>query len=247
MSTHGTGTSSHPGTQLVPCTPHALTASLGGQGGAAPYPACSTGTPATAHTRAGGRGLGSSSSSSSSGHSFLSCTPMLPTALVGSITEKWVPKSCVHPYSVTQWPQQPGPGQPVCVRAQQSLAASSCAWLPAAVPGCLSLRARVWRGPRRGHAALLRVKRADDSAKEHQPPHLFWGHQGCQRREPCLQRQARPCSCHRDLCCSGYRDTGSSAGSCGEEQQDRACRIFGKGREKPCQLASSSSLPSPTR
>lgn len=33
----------------------------------------------------------------------------------------------------------------------------------------------------------------------------------------------------------------------GEEQQDRACRAFGKGREKRCQLPSSSSLPSPTR
>lgn len=33
----------------------------------------------------------------------------------------------------------------------------------------------------------------------------------------------------------------------GEEQQDRACGIIGKGKEKRCQLASSSSFPSPTR
>lgn len=33
----------------------------------------------------------------------------------------------------------------------------------------------------------------------------------------------------------------------GEEQHDRACGIFGRGREKRCQLARSSSLPSPSR
>lgn len=138
----------------------------------------------------------------------------------------------MHPHSVTQWPWQPGLGQPGVCQGP-------------AVPGRSSLWAGVRGSPCRGHAALLRVKSGDDSAKEHHPPHPFWGHRGCPCRETCLQRQARPCSCHRGFCCSGHRDPGWGAGGCRRGTAGSGLRDIWEGKRKAMPVCEQQLAPLP--
>lgn len=133
--------------------------SQGGQGGAAPYPVTLPAAVAfqqqSTHMEVMGPGL-----------LILLLWPQLPV---------------LHSHAAhRQGHGEMGP-QKLCVppicnpMAMATRAGSSSVCHSPGVPGCSSLRARVWCSPCRGHTALLRVKRADDSAKEHHPPHPFWG------------------------------------------------------------------------
>lgn len=162
MSTRNTGTNSSwhtAGPLNTPCT-HGIT---GGQGGTAPYPAT---LPAALALQ----------------QQSINMEVMGPGLLILLL---WPQLSAPHPHAAhgtgreshRKMGFQKLYAPPLCnPMAMAARARSDGGCQGPAVPGCSSLQARVWHGPCHGHEGLLRVKRADDSAKEHHPPHLFWGH-----------------------------------------------------------------------
>ena len=73
--------------------------------------------------------------------------------------------------------------------------------------------------PCRGRTSLLGVRSRDDSAKEHHPPHPFWGHRGCpcSGHLPATRALAQPSPAHT-LPCLPLSQVVSGAPATGTEE-----------------------------